>query len=233
MEKTKIEWCDSTWNPVTGCKHGCEYCYARSIAHRFDGTKMYPNGFEPMFWASRLGIPGKWKEPKNIFVCSMADLFGSWVPDGWIKTIFEICRRTERHNYLFLTKNPERFSELVRKGAILPSDRNFWFGTTAVNDAQPVFIGGYSLHTFLSIEPIMGPFDTDKFNFRYFEWVIIGAETGRRKEKVIPERKWIEQVCSIADRDGAKVFMKDSLVPIVGEENMRRELPDSLRRHDA
>ena len=26
--KTKIDWCDSTWNPVTGCLHGCKYCYA-------------------------------------------------------------------------------------------------------------------------------------------------------------------------------------------------------------
>lgn len=35
MNKTKIDWCDSTWNPVTGCLHGCEYCYARAIANRF------------------------------------------------------------------------------------------------------------------------------------------------------------------------------------------------------
>ena len=35
MNKTKIDWCDSTWNPVTGCLHGCEYCYARGIANRF------------------------------------------------------------------------------------------------------------------------------------------------------------------------------------------------------
>lgn len=35
MNKTRIEWCDSTWNPVTGCKHGCPYCYARRVAGRF------------------------------------------------------------------------------------------------------------------------------------------------------------------------------------------------------
>lgn len=45
MKKTKIEWCDSTWNPVTGCLHGCEYCYARKIANRF-GT-LYKYGIEP------------------------------------------------------------------------------------------------------------------------------------------------------------------------------------------
>lgn len=37
MNKTKIEWCDSTWNPVTGCRHGCPYCYAQRIAKRYGG----------------------------------------------------------------------------------------------------------------------------------------------------------------------------------------------------
>lgn len=36
--KTKIDWADSTWNPVTGCRHSCEYCYARKIAERFGGV---------------------------------------------------------------------------------------------------------------------------------------------------------------------------------------------------
>ena len=35
LNKTEIEWCTHTWNPVTGCLHGCEYCYARSVARRF------------------------------------------------------------------------------------------------------------------------------------------------------------------------------------------------------
>lgn len=44
MDKTKIDWCDSTWNPVTGCLHGCEYCYARRIAERFAGFEPGENG---------------------------------------------------------------------------------------------------------------------------------------------------------------------------------------------
>ena len=107
MKKTKIEWCDSTWNPVTGCLHGCEYCYARRITERF-GNKLpdfsvypkmyenchmvdskftdnpYPHGFEPTFHAYRLDEPARLTKPRNIFVCSMADLFGEWVPDEWI-----------------------------------------------------------------------------------------------------------------------------------------------------
>ena len=37
MQKSKIEWCDMTWNPITGCRHGCEYCYARRMTARFSG----------------------------------------------------------------------------------------------------------------------------------------------------------------------------------------------------
>ena len=36
VHKTKIEWCSHTWNPVTGCRHGCEYCYAQRIVSRFE-----------------------------------------------------------------------------------------------------------------------------------------------------------------------------------------------------
>ena len=132
--KTKIDWCDATWNPVTGCLHGCEYCYARRIAERFrareiydpecqcqrhliergmltgtgkpleldypweqknkDGSitnAAYPFGFEPTFHRYKLDEPQRWKKPRTIFVCSMADLFGKWVPDEWIEQVFEAC----------------------------------------------------------------------------------------------------------------------------------------------
>lgn len=106
MNNSKIEWCDMTWNPVTGCLHGCPYCYARRIAERFggrldDGNKLhdlkiksyrkdkqgklrydpFPFGFEPTFHRYRLDEPQRVRKPQTVFVCSMADLFGDWVPD--------------------------------------------------------------------------------------------------------------------------------------------------------
>ena len=47
--RTKIEWTDSSWSPVTGCTKvspGCENCYAERIAERFRGAPTYPNGFD-------------------------------------------------------------------------------------------------------------------------------------------------------------------------------------------
>ena len=98
MNKSKIEWCDMTWNPVTECLHNCEYCYAEKIAKRFgDGWGLerntrflempakpinpYPDKFNPSFHKYRLNEPTKIKKPQNVFVCSMADLFGEWIPD--------------------------------------------------------------------------------------------------------------------------------------------------------
>lgn len=110
MKKTKIEWCDSTWNPVTGCLHGCEYCYARAMAKRFPAV--YPNGFEPMFYKDRLNQFDNCKG-RNIFVCSMGDLFGDFIPDEWIEKVLDKCEQNQQHNYLFLTKNPERYWDIL------------------------------------------------------------------------------------------------------------------------
>ena len=38
MNKSGIEWCDHTWNPITGCRHGCSYCYADKMSLRFCGN---------------------------------------------------------------------------------------------------------------------------------------------------------------------------------------------------
>ena len=65
----------------------------------------------------------------------------------------------------------------------------------------------------------------DDIDKGYFDWIIVGAETGNRKGKIAPERAWIENIIEAAAITHAAVFMKDSLKPIVGKGNMRRELP--------
>lgn len=247
MNQTKIEWCDVTWNPVTGCLHGCPYCYARMIAHRF-GTPYgrtdlhevtgrvkgyssaihsgpFPYEFAPTLHRYRLDEPFGEDRPKNIFAVSMGDLFGSWVPEKWILQVFAACDRAPWHRYLFLTKNPERYQDFFGHDGD-PERRNFWLGTSISGDAD--YSRAYDLmnfHSFggkfLSIEPLLSGLHSVKrfLEFgstyhRWIDWVIIGAETGNRKEKVIPQRSWVEDIVEACNKADVPVFMKNSLAAI-------------------
>lgn len=264
--KTKIDWCDSTWNPVTGCLHGCEYCYARRIAERFrarqiydpecqcqrkligrgmlkgtgkpleltypweqknkDGSitnAAYPFGFEPTFHRYKLGDPQRWKKPRAIFVCSMADLFGDWVPDEWISEVFRACEAAPQHRYLFLTKNPTRYCKIADDGW-LPDAKNFWYGSTITRKGESFFAGSVHWNAFVSIEPLLEPLDVGIGSFGGAKWVIVGAETGNRKGKIAPKREWVENIVEAAQITGMKVFMKDSLRELMGAD-FRQEFP--------
>ena len=252
--KTKIDWCDSTWSPVTGCLHGCEYCYARGIADRFKGVREnetpadadgnpkvlyapcwkrtkagkrvdapYPYGFAPTFHQYKLDEPRHWKKPRTIFVCSMADLFGEWVPDEWIIAVLNACREAPQHRYLFLTKNPERYDRLEDADIITEKDQNFWLGSTVTDECRDKLHYSFGLHTFQSCEPMLAPWPpartpNQKYKGAWPEWVIFGAETGNRKGKVIPEKAWVDNAVQMCRNMGAKVFMKESLREIMGDD---------------
>ena len=284
-DKTKIDWADATWNPVTGCLNGCAYCYARRIAKRFgratiavcgedgyaeyggmtcaDGncheleypyedygkgcTAPYPFEFDPTFHRYKLDEPQRWKKPRTIFVCSMSDLFGEWVPDKWIDQVFKACESAPQHRYLFLTKNPARLCKMANAYKIrrwnekhegnthpqteeyaqtlsLPSHDNWWFGSTLDSKNAKRFQGGLIYHTFLSIEPLTEHMHVGLGSFGSDEWVIIGAETGNRKGKIIPKREWVENIVEAAQITGMKVFMKESLRGLMGDD-FRQEFP--------
>jgi protein gp37 len=260
MKNTKIEWCDDTWNPVTGCLHNCEYCYAKSIAGRFRGVTIgqrppakyvstyelhdlseplskstkggkitqsaYPFGFEPTLHRYNLDVEeAVGKKPKTVFVGSMCDLFGDWVPDEWIQAVFDACAKVPQHRYLFLTKNPHRYIKLIDTGK-LPTEH--WYGETITQGELRGLPKPYK--HFISIEPIMGEIVISPLT--YVDWVIIGAESGNRRGKVIPTADVIGDTlfnlnahCWYDNNPHVYVFMKDSLLPIMGEANMRREFP--------
>ena len=269
--QTKIDWCDATWNPVTGCLHGCDYCYARKIAERFGGVNYedelenrygehdvvrlhaegdthelgyslvdaysgkkapYPFEFDPTFHRYKLDEPQRWKKPRTIFVCSMADLFGDWVPDVWIAEVFQACEAAPQHRYLFLTKNPKRYKELQLKGNL---PKQHWYGTSVTHkDGRDFFAPGYN--TFVSIEPILESFsDENHAAYRQMvqSWVILGAETGNRKNKVVPKKEWITELVDYYSKFGyTKFFMKESLRGLMGA-NFRQEFPWEVSTDDA
>lgn len=269
MNKSEIDWCDFSWNPVTGCRRGCEYCYARNQARRFSGdvrvnvtdpqihaedgpagkiytlpqpfknsrgtTIPHPAGFEPTFHEYRLGDPARKKKPASIFVCSMADLFGPWVPDEWIARVFEACKAAPWHNYMFLTKYPQRYVDLYNAGKLPRTNEwphNFWYGTTVTKptDWWPFFGEGIEVNMFLSIEPIAGPVDAVPGGFGTVQWIIVGAETGNRKGKITPERAWIENIVEAAAATNTPVLLKDSAeLRAVWGDDLIQDFPPELR----
>ena len=261
MDNTRIDWADMTWNPVTGCRHGCPYCYAARTARRFAGhiadeespafhpqggptvldkplktrtaegkivNAPYPFGFHPTLHRYRLDQPAKKDRPRNIFVCSMADLFGEWVPTEWIAEVMDACLAATQHNYLFLTKNPERYVRL-EQSAMLPRRDNFWYGTTATREGEPYFFSSFH-NTFVSVEPMMGPLWPAGDEI-LVDWVIVGAETGPRADKVTPERAWVEDLLRVCREENIPFFMKENLADVWGGE-LIRELPAGLRRRE-
>lgn len=153
-----------------------------------------------------------------MFVCSMGDMFGSWVPDEWIIEVLKACEIACQHTYLFLTKNPSRYFQLESEGE-LPVCENMWYGATATNKMQlaaaVAAVGklGSRVKTFLSIEPLLEDItlsdDWCPDNLKYlFDWFIVGAETGTRHGKVTPQREWIEQIVKSCRRMGKPVFLK-------------------------
>lgn len=259
MKKSKIDWTDYSWNPITGCYHTCPYCYARKQSARFSGdirlnmadprcdkyqgkeglyvlhepfvtrndrSISYPFGFAPTLHEYRLDWPGNVKNGANIFVGSMTDLFGEWVPDEWIQMVFDACEKFPQHNYLFLTKNPKRYIELYNSKR-LPYKENYWFGTSCTTPADEfIWFRDTPYKSFVSIEPILEPFGDSAPNI-FPDWVIIGAETGNRKEKVTPQKEWIEAIVAQCRIQSMPVFMKESLRELMGAEFVQ-EFPDEL-----
>lgn len=215
-----ISWASWSWNPVTGCLHGCDYCYARAIAARFpDG---FPAGFTPLFHHERLAAPANTAIPaahrdnpayRRVFVCSMADLYGRWVPDEWIQQVHASMLASPEWEYLLLTKFPARYV-----GLDLPA--NAWVGTS-VDEQKRVRIAEDAFRQiddvkvkWLSLEPLREPLEFTDLSM--FDWVVIGAQTATRQpsgavDAFAPPFEWVARIATQALDAGCRVHLKPNL----------------------
>ena len=193
---SKIEWTESTWNPVTGCTKisiGCMNCYAERMAIRLQsmGQHNYRYGFKPTCHPHTLSLPLHWKKPQMIFVNSMSDLFHEKISVDFILDVFDVMKQTPHHQYQILTKRAERLASLSK---ILPWTKNIWMGVTVESsDYKPRIdcLRQTAAHIkFLSLEPLLG--DPGTLNLDGIDWVIVGGESGIGARPIKPE--WVRNV---------------------------------------
>jgi protein gp37 len=193
---TQIEWTDSTWNPTTGCTQvsaGCDHCYAMTLARTrlADAYLRRPpvvptshvDAFAVRIWEERLSQPERWTDARRIFVNSMSDLFHKEIPESFVRRIFEVMLRVDRHIYQVLTKRPSRAVRFFERNRdLFPDGRipaHIWMGTSV--ESQEVAFRVKHLRElpagvrFLSCEPLLGPLS---LNLAGIHWVIVGGESG-------------------------------------------------------
>lgn len=221
MGKTKIEWCDYTWNPVTGCDRDCWYCYGKRIVKLY--PKNFPNEFKPTFYLSRISQPLRNKKPCKIFTCSMAEMFGSWVNPEWISNIFKVIKKCYWHQFLILTKYPENIEKFISFENITT---NTWLGVTITledfNELKRITnIKNYPGIKFVSLEPLLDyPKNEEQIHLlmkhlKLIDWIIIGGLTGYQKkncETNLEMIDWINEIIEFSHCFDKPIFLKDNLL---------------------
>jgi protein gp37 len=207
--RSRIEWTQATWNPVTGCtkvSQGCKHCYAERLARRLAamGNPRYRRGFAVTLHPDLLELPLRWAEPRLIFVCSMSDLFHEAVPLEFIRAVFETMVRARRHTFQVLTKRADR---LVRLAPELPWPENVWVGVSVERQDYVWRVGLLrqvpARVRFLSCEPLLGPLELDLSGI---QWVIVGGESGPGARPLRPE--WVRSIRDQCLAAGVAFFFK-------------------------
>lgn len=217
MNRTRIEWTDYTWNPITGCLHGCDYCYAKKITQRF--PKNYPNGFQPTFYPERLTEPLRVKKPSKIFTVSMGDMFGNWMKPQWVRKIIKTIADANWHQFQILTKDPLSASLMLdfldSSDEGLPHLDNLWIGTSIVDADAAHRITDLPLKKprsglrFVSFEPLLSSMPSGlDFSYNDLDWVIIGAQTNPSR---LPEDEWVQHIIDCARDEDIPIFLKNSI----------------------
>jgi protein gp37 len=220
MNKTRIEWADYTWNPITGCLGPkgdgvrCPYCYANRLANgrlRERYLQSYEliagdphDPFAPRFQGGLLDPVGK--KAGRIFVGSMTDPFGDWMPSKWIEWVLTTVHCCPQHTFMFLTKWPQNLARWS------PWPENCWVGATATNnteayDAIKRLDDVDAIVRYLSIEPLLANIGGKLLDG--LDWVIIGAQTGPGAKPI--DTRDVRELLDAADYYGIPVFLKDNL----------------------
>ena len=221
MSKTKIQWTERTWNPVTGCSkvsEGCRHCYAETMAKRLQGMgqQRYANAFSLTIHPDALDEPKQVKKPSMFFVCSMADLFHKDVPFEFVDKVMETIEACPRHTFQILTKRPERMVEYFigrakRLHRLFDLPDNVWVGVTVESEREIPRISVLRrllTHSenikFISCEPLLG--DLGMLNLAAIDLVIVGGESGPQARPM--QKQWVLNIMRQCEEQCVNFFFK-------------------------
>ena len=200
MNKTKIEWCDYTWNPIKGyCPNNCPYCYAHRMYNRWGWDKTIRIGVK------ELNAPMKLKKPSRIFVGSMIEMYH---PDiicshrDWIDSILAWSCQSPQHTFITLSKCPGGYD-------FFDFPKNWWLGVSLTGKIKwkaLIYLPPIrdDIVKFVSIEPLLAP--VDHIDIYMFDWIIIGGLT----PSPVHKKEWIDDIVGRADELGIPIFIKDN-----------------------
>lgn len=237
-----IEWTDYTWNPVGGCQHLCRWimpdgtiakCYAETVAEGI-ARAAYPQGFKAHYWRPDvLDEPLKLATPSRIFLDSMSDLMGHWVPDEQIEAVLDICRQAHWHTFQLLTKNAPRllrfrFPPNVWVGASMPP--TLMFGKRLSERSQKAYLQRvFEVLRQVDVSVRWVSFEPLSFNVagivtmypKTIRWAVIGAAS-RGRDYFQPDPIWVRMLHNALDDQGVAIFHKGNL----DWQPHREEFPD-------
>lgn len=214
-DHTRIEWTDTTWNPVRGCTKispGCAHCYAATFAERFRGVKGHPyeRGFDLRLVPEKLSEPFLWTARRRVFVNSMSDLFHIDVPDEYIVRVARVMATADWHTYQVLTKRSERMAEMLRGALRFAADLpHVWWGVSVENRRHGLpridhLRTAPAQVRFLSVEPLLE--DLGQVDLTGIHWMIVGGESGHGARPMAPE--WVRSLRNQCKTSGVSFFFK-------------------------
>lgn len=221
-----------TANPVGGCFHRCTWtmpdgqvaeCYADTVAHVM--TRAYPQGFEHHYWRPDMlrEMTAKLKrhDPCTVFINSMSDLFGSWVPADQTQAVLDFSADLPHITFVSLTKNAPRLLKFKYPanwivGASMPPDSFMGKPLTPMQQRKMLevslkVLSQVQARTVMSFEPLSWDVsDIVADHSRALNWAFIGAASrGRTYYQPNPDHVWALEL--VLDAHKTPVFYKGNL----------------------
>lgn len=170
---------------------------------------VFHGGFDPELRPERLEQPERWRESRMIFVNSMSDLFGEFVPDPYLRKVFKVMRTVSRHTYQVLTKRADRLRDWTKKAPWLASAGHIWLGVSVEDKRFGLpridrLREATAAVKFLSVEPLLE--DLGDVDLEGVDWVIVGGESGHHARPMRVE--WVRNIRDQCVERGVPFFFK-------------------------